>query len=103
MAGHISILGNKKADGKAKRAAARLSTSNELLPSYLRKPLLINPSAVIRKHNDKLNKEWKRRWHNSKRERKACKVNASTPLVTFLKMISNPKLSQEGASRIVQL
>jgi hypothetical protein len=58
MAGHIGIPGNEKVDSEAKRAAAELSTSNELLPPYLRKPLLINPSAVIRKHNDKLNKEW---------------------------------------------
>ena len=57
MVGHISILGNKKTDSKAKRAVAGLSTSNELLPLYLRKLLLINPLAVTRKHNDKLNKK----------------------------------------------
>jgi ribonuclease HI len=102
-AGHIRIPGNEKADCEAKRAVAGLSSPNEILPPYLRKPLLINPSAVTRKYNDKLKKEWSKEWHNSKRGKKALKINASTPLAKFLKTISNPKLSREGASRIVQL
>jgi hypothetical protein len=55
--GHVGIPGNKKVDSEAKQAAAGLSTPNELLPLYLRKPLLINPSAVTRKHNNDLKKE----------------------------------------------
>ena len=90
-------------DSKAKRAAAGLSTPNELLLPYLRKPLLINPSAVTRKHNDELKKEWTLGWHKSERGKKACKIDASTPSAKFLKTISNPKLSREGVSRIVQL
>jgi len=39
----------------------------ELLPPYLRKPLLINPSAVKCKLIDKLKKDWKKEWHKSKR------------------------------------
>jgi len=55
-AGHIGIAGNKKADREAKKAAAGMSSDKELLPPYLRKPLLINPSAVKRKLVDKLKK-----------------------------------------------
>src|SRR5205807_6115141 len=46
---------------------------------------------------------WSKEWHNSERGKKARKIDASTPSAKFLKTISNPKLSQEGASRIVQL
>jgi ribonuclease HI len=102
-AGHIGILGNEKADSEAKRAAAGLSSTDELLPLYLRKPLFINPSAVTRKHNDELKKEWSQGWLKSERGKRASKIDASTPSVKFLKMISNAKLSREGASRIAQL
>jgi hypothetical protein len=90
-------------DSKVKRAAAGLTSPNELLPPYLRKPLFINLSAVTRKHNDKLMKEWSQGWLNSERGKRASKIDASTPSAKFLKMISNAKLSQEGVSRIVQL
>ena len=102
-AGHIGISGNEKADREAKRAVSGLSSPNELLPPYLRKPLLINPSAVTRKFNVELKKKWSREWHKSKRGKKTHIIDASTPSAKFLKTISNPKLSREGVSRIVQL
>jgi ribonuclease HI len=45
-AGHKGIERNEMADKEAKRAADGKSSDKQLLPSYLRKPLRINPSAV---------------------------------------------------------
>jgi len=46
----------RKLTERQKKAAAGMSSDKELLPPYLRKPLLINPSAVKRKLVDKLKK-----------------------------------------------
>jgi len=102
-AGHISIPGNELADSEAKRAAAGHTTSHEHLPPYLRKPLLINPSAVIRKRNDDLKMEWKREWLKTKKGKRMLQIDDTTPSTKFLKTISNPKLSRAAASRIAQL
>ena len=102
-AGHIGISGNKKADREAKKAADRHTSDKEHLPPYLRKPLLINPSAVLRKRNDELNSEWKQGWHNTERGKRTRKIDSTTPSTKFLKTISNVKLSREDASRIAQL
>jgi len=102
-AGHIGIAGNKKADSKAKKSVAGLSSDKELLPPYLRKPLLINPSAVKCKLIDKLKKDWKKEWHESARGINTLKIDSTIPSDRFIKMISNEKLSCEASSRIVQL
>jgi len=102
-AGHIGIPGNEKADRKAKKVASGLSLINELLPPYLRKPLLINPSAVLRANNDALNKEWSQDWHKTERGKRTIKIDSTTPLAKLLKTLSNKKLSREAASRLTQL
>ena len=73
--------------------ASRLSLINELLPPYLRKPLLINPSAVLRANNDTLNKEWSQDWHKTERGKRTIKIDSTTPSAKLLKMLSNKKLS----------
>ena len=92
-AGHIGIPGNKKADREAKKAADNHTSDKEHLPPYLRKLLLINSSAVTRKRNDELNGKWKRDWHKTERGKRTRKIDSTTPLTKFLKMISNDKLS----------
>jgi len=103
MAGHISITGNEKADSKAKKAVAGLSSDKELLPPYLRKPLLINPSAVKQKLINKLKKDWKKEWLKSKRGKIALKIDSTTPSDRFIKTIRDAKLLCEALSRIAQL
>jgi len=102
-AGHIGIVGNEKADSEAKKAAAGLSSDKELLPPYLRKPLLINPSAVKQKLIEKLKKDWSKEWLKSERGKVALKIDNTTPSDKFIKTISNAKLSREASSRIAQL
>ena len=103
MVGHIGISGNEKADREAKKAVDRHTSDKEHLPPYLRKPLLINPSTVIRKCNNELNSKWKQGWHKTERGKRMWKIDNTTPLTKFLKMISNIKLSWEDVSRIAQL
>ena len=53
-AGHEGIEGNEAVDWEAKKAAEGTTSDLTLLLSYLRKPLLTNPSAVKRAHSDRL-------------------------------------------------
>jgi ribonuclease HI len=56
-AGHEGLEGNELADREAKEAAKGSSSDTKQLPSYLRRPLLINPAALKMAHNAKLKKE----------------------------------------------
>jgi hypothetical protein len=58
-AGHSGIVGNERADSEAEKAASGQNSNIKHLPAYLRKPLLINPAAIKRKHSDALKKRWK--------------------------------------------
>jgi hypothetical protein len=103
MAGHSSIVGNERADNKAKKAASRKHSDIKHLPVYLRKPLPINPAALKRSHGDALKKRWKADWTASLRGKKMLCINNTIPSTKFLKTISNTNLSQSAASKIAQL
>ena len=66
-AGHEGIVGNKAIDQEAKKAAEGLTSDPTHLPLYLRKPLLTNPSAVKRAHNNCLKFKWTTTWRSSVR------------------------------------
>ena len=70
------------------------------IPHYLRKPILINPSAVKKVHNKELKNKGKDIWRSSKCGLVVARINKSTPSSKFLNSISNPKLSRTVASRI---
>ncbi len=61
-AGHEGLEGNEMADKEAKEAVKGHTLETKLLPSYLRKPLLINPSAIKAAHTTMLKKEWQDGW-----------------------------------------
>jgi len=102
-AGHEGIKGNEDADRKAKRAAEGLTSDKQMLPSYLRKPLLINPAAAKRDHHEGLKERWQKEWTATTRGQKAARINGTTPSKKFLKSVSQTKLSHIDASRIAQL
>jgi hypothetical protein len=102
-AGHEGIKGNELVDREAKEAAKGRTSDMKLLPHYLRKPVLINSSAVKKAHNEHLAKEWREDWRNSKQGKVTALIDESTPLSKFLKTMSNPKLSRAAASAAAQL
>jgi len=103
MAGHEGIKGNEDTDHEAKRAAEGLTSDKQTLPSYLRKPLLINPAAAKRDHHEGLKKRWKKEWTATTRGQKVAHIDGTTPSKKFLKSVSQTKLSHVNASRIAQL
>jgi len=102
-AGHEGIKGNEAVDREAKKAAEGFTSDLTLLPSYLRKPLLTNPSAVKKAHNDRLKHKWTTIWRNSRRGRKMHQIDSSTPSDKFLKAISLTNITPSTASLISQL
>ena len=103
MAGHSSIAGNKRVDSEAKKAVSGKNSNIKHLPTYLRKPLLINPIVLKRTYTDTLKKSWKTNWRTLARGKKVLHTDDSTPSSRFLNTISNPNLSQNEASKIAQL
>jgi len=102
VAGHEGLEGNEQADKEAKEAAEGRTSDTKHLPPYLRKRLLINPSAVKAAHNDHLKTKWSSDWRNSKRGKATAAIDDTTPSSKFLKAISSPRLSRAAASRIAQ-
>ena len=102
-AGHEGIKGNEKADEEAKKAAKGSSSDKLALPMYLRRPLLINPSALKQSQAAKLKEEWTTKWRKSIRGSILMKLDKSTPSKGFIKRLSTPDLSREAASLISQL
>jgi len=103
MARHEGIEGNKTVDRKAKIAAEGFTSDPTLLLQYLRKPLLTNPSAVKRAHNDRLKVKWTSIWRKSKRGHIMVKSNKTTLSNRFLKAISLTNITRSTTSLISQL
>ncbi|KAH9953858.1 hypothetical protein BC827DRAFT_1117242, partial [Russula dissimulans] len=86
-AGHKGIPGNEAADAEAKLAAEGRTMDKHLLPPYLRKHMLINPSAAKRAFHDLIKHKWASEWKASPRGSLVAKYNSSTPSKKFLSTI----------------
>jgi hypothetical protein len=102
-AGHEGIEGNEAVDKEAKKAAEGHTSDFDSLPPYLRRPLLINPSAIKQYHAAKLKEKWTNVWRNSSRGASFLKLDKTTPSKNFLSRLSNPALSRKASSLITQL
>jgi ribonuclease HI len=102
-AGHVGIPGNERADEEAKRAAAGLSSEKSILPTFLKRELTINPSAVQRKRNSEIKQRWQAGWKSSKRGKTFSAIDNKSPSIRFLRTISKANISRRSASLITQL
>jgi len=100
---HKGIEGNEIVDREAKKAVEGHTSDKELIPAYLRKPLLTNLSAVKRAYSNQIKNKWNNTWRKSKRGGKMHQIDVSTPSNKFLKAISMPNLLRRSASLISQL
>jgi len=103
VAGHEGIEGNEMADRAAKEAAGGAHTDKHHLPSYLRKRIPINPSALKQDIKVRLSNKWKKDWRSSERGKEMAKLDGTTPSAKFLESISHPEISRSTASTIAQL
>ena len=95
--------GNELADKEAKKAARGITSDKNLLPPYLRRDLLTNPSAVIQHKNSEIKQKWNKKWKKSKRGRNLAKLGYNAPSINLVRIISNANTSRRSASLVMQL
>jgi ribonuclease HI len=102
-AGHVNIQGNELADQEAKTAAEGTTSNIKELPRILRKPLKHNKSAAKQAHKKKLKEAWRKAWSKSPRAKRFKPFDSTLPSPKFVKLISDPNISRQGASWLFQL
>ncbi len=80
MAGHKGLEGNELADREAKEAAKGHTSDSKILPPYLRKPLLMNSTAIKAAHKEELKNVWRQDWRSSIRGKSAIRLDNTIPL-----------------------
>ena len=89
-AGHKGIPGNELADKEAKRATEGLSSDKNFLPTFLKRKLTINPSAMQQNFDAGLKQKWKIEWQNSERGQNISKIDMNTPSAHLLQWVKKP-------------
>ena len=100
--GHEDITGNEIADREAKRAAKGHSSTNNLLPAFLRrKPLPVSISATRQFLKRKIKARWQADWKSSPRFLRMKHIDHHLPSDDFLDIIS--QLRRNQSSLLIQL
>ena len=101
VAGHMGSEGNEAADEQAKLAAEFGSSSNDLLPPFLRRKLPDSLSAVKQQIDSDTKKETKSWWKRSKRYGKIRSIDPSLPSSKYIQATSG--LNRRQTSILTQL
>ena len=90
--GYEGLVGNELADREAKEAAKGCTSDTKQLPLYLRKPLLMNITAIKAAHNKELKNEWRQDWRSSERGKAVKRINNTMPSNKFMKALHQENL-----------
>jgi len=102
IAGHSGAPGNEAVDVEAKRAATGESSLDEHLPDFLRNKILPRSISAIRQEfAAETQKEWKKRWEESKRYEHMHRIDPKLPSKSFLKLIKD--FPKAVSSLLIQL
>ena len=101
IAGHRGSIGNKAADEVAKQAAEFGSSSNDLLPSFLRRKLPDSLSAIKQQIDSDTKQETKNWWKGSKRYKRIKFIDSSFPSMKYIQATSG--LNRRQTSVLTQL
>ena len=88
ISSHSKVLGNKKADQLAKKAAEGCSSALTSLPHLFRTPLPRSTSRTKQAYNLTLHKIWTNQWNRSPRKNKITQLGEDFPFKKFTKTLS---------------
>ena len=101
VSAHSDFEPNERADKEAKRAAQGASSDAKLLPRILRKTLPASVPMLRQAHDNRLLRQWKRRWKSSPWHRITHRFDDSAPSKNFPRLTQD--LSRHQASILIQL
>jgi len=101
IAVHKGVIGNKRVDEEAKRAAQGESSLSEELPPILHKHLPLSAAAVKQEHMEVQKKRWKEEWKVSPCYTRFQHIDKAFPFNKFWSISS--KLSRSQSSLLIQI
>lgn len=94
ISAHSGVPGNEAVDEEAKRAVEGESSSNELLPRFLRRTLPASKATIKQAKAEEIKRRWNENWVSSPRHDHMKKVDPSHPYRKFRQRRDNLSRSQ---------